>query len=81
MSAALEYLCAEILDIAEGEARQAERQRINPRHLMLAIRKDADLDVLLKTVTISEAGVLPTVSVPKSKILEESQPPIEEENE
>lgn len=61
MSAVLEYLCAEIFELAEIETRKAKKQRINPRHIMLAIKKDAEFNELLKDVTISEAGVLPTV--------------------
>ncbi|KAG4067498.1 hypothetical protein HA402_002775 [Bradysia odoriphaga] len=66
MAAVLEYLCAEVFDIAHTEAIKAKKQRINPRHLMLAVRKDAELNELLKSVTISEGGVLPTVSVSKA---------------
>lgn len=62
LAGVLEYLVAEISDIAVTEAMNAKRQRITPRHIMLAIRKDSDVDELLKDVTISEAGVLPTVN-------------------
>lgn len=61
MAAVLEYLCAEIFEIARIETRKANKQRIIPRHILLAIKKDADFEQLLKDVIISEAGVFPTV--------------------
>lgn len=73
MAAVLEYLCAEVIDIAGIEATKAKKQRITPRHLMLAVKKDAELSELLKDVTMSESGVLPTVSVAKTAETVESQ--------
>lgn len=66
LAAVLEYLCADIFDLAGVEAKNDKKQRINPRHVMLAIRKDSEFNELLKDVTISEAGVVPTVSLPRS---------------
>lgn len=60
MAAALEYCCAEILELAKDEATAASKQRITSRHIMFAVRKDFELNELLKDVTIREAGVLPT---------------------
>lgn len=62
MAGVLEYLVAEIFDIAGAEAIKAQKHRITPRHIMLAIRTDSALDELLKNVTISAAGVLLTVN-------------------
>lgn len=76
MAAVLEYLCADIFDIAGVEARKAQRKRITPRHLMLAVRKDAEFDELFKDVIISESGVLPTVNPvlrPESKSVESQE--------
>lgn len=66
MAAVLEYLTAEVLEIAQFETMKAKKQRITPRHLMLAVRRDADMNELLKNVTITEAGVMPTVTVRKT---------------
>jgi len=49
------------LELAGNAARDNKRQRINPRHLSLAIRNDEELNELLKGVTIAEGGVLPNI--------------------
>lgn len=61
LAAVLEYLTAEILELAGNAARDNKRQRIIPRHLSLAIRNDEELNELLKGVTIAEGGVLPNI--------------------
>lgn len=35
--------------------------RVNPRHLMLAVRNDVELNELLKDVTFAESGVFPHI--------------------
>ena len=54
------HLAAEILELAGNAARNNKKQRINPRHLQLAIRNDEELNKLLAGVTIAQGGVLPT---------------------
>lgn len=66
MAAVLEYLCADILDIVGSETKKTKKQRITPRQIMLAVRTDSELNELLKNVTFSEAGVVPTVKLSKT---------------
>jgi histone H2A len=68
LASVLEYLTAEILELAGNASRDNKKQRIVPRHILLAIRNDEELNKLLKNVTISAGGVIPnihTVLLPK----------------
>lgn len=61
MAAVLEYLAAEILDLAGNAARDNKKARIIPRHIQLAVRNDEELNKLLEGVTIAGGGVLPKI--------------------
>jgi histone H2A len=70
LSAVLEYLTAEILEISGNIARDFKKQRIVPRHIQLAIRNDEELNNLLQHVVISYGGVIPNIHtylLPKQK--------------
>lgn len=61
LSAVMEYLCAEVLELAGNASRDNKKQRIAPRHILLAVKNDEELNTLLAGVTISDGGVIPNI--------------------
>ncbi|KAG9466397.1 late histone H2A.L3-like [Eleutherodactylus coqui] len=61
LAATLEYLCAEVLELAGNAARDNKKTRIMPRHIQLAVRNDEELSKLFDGVTIADGGVLPNI--------------------
>jgi len=62
LAAVLEYLAAEVLELAGNAARDNKKTRIIPRHVLLAVRNDVELGKLLAGVTIAHGGVLPNIN-------------------
>ena len=61
MAAVLEYLCAELLELSGNAAKDNKKNRINPRHIQLAIKNDEELNKFVGTATISAGGVMPNI--------------------
>ncbi|KAK0457680.1 histone 2A [Desarmillaria tabescens] len=61
LAAVIEYLVAEIVELAGNAAKDNKKRRILPRHLQLAIRNDDELHRLLGDVIIAEGGVIPHI--------------------
>jgi histone H2A len=55
-------LAAEVLELAGNAAKDNKKARIIPRHILLAIRNDEELNKLLSGSTIAEGGVLPNIN-------------------
>ncbi|XP_052889040.1 histone H2A, sperm-like [Anopheles moucheti] len=62
MAAVLEYLAAEVLELAGNAARDNKKSRLTPRHIQLAVRNDEELSKLLQGTTISQGGVMPNIN-------------------
>lgn len=56
LAAVLEYLAAEILELAGNAARDNKKQRIVPRHLQLAIRNDEEYVLTYTALLVSYGG-------------------------
>jgi histone H2A len=61
MAAVLEYVVAEILELAGNAAKDHSKLRIIPRHIQLAVRNDEELNKFLGGVTIASGGVMPSI--------------------
>ena len=61
LAGVLEYLTAEILELAGNAARDNKKKRIIPRHIMLAVRNDEELQKILGHVTFPGGGVIPLI--------------------
>jgi len=61
MAPVMEYLAAEVLELAGNAAGDNMKTRVIPRHLQLAVRNDEEVNKLLSGVTIAQGGVLPNI--------------------
>jgi histone H2A len=61
LTGVLEYLVAEVLEMSKECSDANQKKRIQPRHIMLAIKHDQDFSELLKDVTFPSTGVVPYI--------------------
>lgn len=61
-AAVLEYLNAEVLELAGNAARDNKKKRVVPRHIQLAVRNDEELHKIMRNATIAGGGVLPHIN-------------------
>lgn len=61
MAAVLEYLTAELLELAGNCAKEHKKNRIVPRHIQLAVKSDEEFNKCLGKAIIASGGVMPNV--------------------
>ncbi|CAE7384594.1 HTA1 [Symbiodinium pilosum] len=61
LTGVMEYVVAEILELAGNSAKEHKKQRIIPRNIQLAIRNDEELNKYMANVTIKSGGVIPNI--------------------
>lgn len=62
MTAVIEYLVSEMLEISGTAAIENKRHFIKPRHILLAVKNDDELNQLLEHVTFPSGGVKPFIN-------------------
>ncbi|TFK25623.1 histone H2A [Coprinopsis marcescibilis] len=61
LTAVIEYLTAEVLELAGNQAKYYKKKRIIPRHILIGVWRDTELHELLKNVDLPDSGVVPFV--------------------
>ena len=70
LAAVMEYIAAEVLELAGNASKDNKKTRIIPRHIQLAVKNDEELSKLMNGGTISCGGVVPNINpalIPQNK--------------
>ncbi|KAF8870186.1 histone H2A-IV [Infundibulicybe gibba] len=59
LAAVLEYLTAEVLELAGNIARERKVRRIVPRHIAIAVGTDEEMKTLLTGIVFPDGGIIP----------------------
>ncbi|RCN52584.1 core histone H2A/H2B/H3/H4 [Ancylostoma caninum] len=59
-AAVLEYLIAEVLEVSGNCSKDVGKRRIEPRHVYVAVRCDADLNEITAHATFRGGGMIPS---------------------
>ncbi len=62
MAAVLEYIVAEVLELAGNAAKDNKKMRIIPRHIQLAVRNDDEWNQFFRNEIIASGGVLTNIN-------------------
>ena len=62
LAAVVEYVVAEVLELAAREATKAKHVSINGQDINLALRTDKELNALFADATVSGGGVVPNIA-------------------
>lgn len=62
LTAVMEYLTSEMLDMCSECTKANKCKRITPRYVQLAMKGDMDFSVLFKFTDIAEGGVIPYIA-------------------
>ena len=61
LAGVVEYITAEILELAGNAAKDLKSSYVQPRHIMLALQGDEELDMLFRHGIIRDGGVIPHI--------------------
>ena len=62
IAAVMEYLVAEIMEVAGETCKDMKKIRIVPRHIELAVRNDSELGRMFSKTSFANAGVTPYIN-------------------
>jgi histone H2A len=57
----MEYMTAEVLELAGNACKDLRARRVTPRHIVLAVRGDEELDNFCGQAVVAGGGVIPHI--------------------